>query len=265
VSPEDSDPRSWPTDRLLAHLYDWEHDAFQDDLDFYVALARRTGGPVLELACGSGRVLEPIARLGLEVVGLDRSPSMLKRAEYRLDGVRPSARLVRQEMQTGLPDGSFALVLLALNGFGFVNSISAQRRLLRDASAHLTDDGLLVIDVVNPSALLGEPQGIPVLQCSGVEPTTGAHATKWMVQRLHPAEQLFELHSFYDLVWPDGSFSRVSDRTELRYFSRFELELLLDGAALEIEGLYGDYEAGQLTDDSERMIFVARRGAQMGR
>jgi SAM-dependent methyltransferase len=259
VGPEDPNPRAWSPDRLLAHLYDWEHEAFTDDLPFYEALALRTGGPVLELACGSGRVLAPMTAQGLEVVGVELSPPMLERARRRLAGAHPPARLVRQDMSQGLPAGSYALVLLALNGLGFVTTTEAQRRLLRDVADHLAADGLLAIDVVNPATLFDEPQGIPVLQRTEPDEGIGAHVTKWMVQQLHPADQCFELHSFYDLVWADGTYSRLSDRTKLRYFSRFELELLLQDARLVIDGLYGDYEAGPFHDDSERQIFIARR------
>src|SRR5438093_4178608 len=99
-----------PRDELLACLYDWEHDAFQEDVDMYASFARRSGGPVLELACGSGRVLDGVSAQGLEVVGLDRSPAMLRRAERRL--ARRGPRLVEGDLADELPDGQFPLVIL---------------------------------------------------------------------------------------------------------------------------------------------------------
>ena len=85
VDDAEADPRRWPLPRLLAQLYDWEHDSFTEDLDFYASLAQRTGGPILEPACGTGRLLEGLARRGLTVVGFDSSPEMLTRAHARLD------------------------------------------------------------------------------------------------------------------------------------------------------------------------------------
>src|SRR4030095_13249564 len=84
VAEADPEPRAWPAARLLAQLYDLEHDEFTADADLYISLAQRTGGPILEVACGTGRILAPLARRGLSVVGFDSSPDMLARASRRL-------------------------------------------------------------------------------------------------------------------------------------------------------------------------------------
>src|SRR5579871_4244104 len=68
--------------QLLAQLYDWEHDRFGDDVDLYLALARRSDGPVLEPACGTGRALAPIAAHGIHVVGIDNSRAMLRGRDH---------------------------------------------------------------------------------------------------------------------------------------------------------------------------------------
>ena len=72
-----------PFDRL-APFYDWEHEGYLDDLPLYPGLADRVGGPILEVACGSGRLLLPLARVGYELVGLDSSEPMLGLLEARL-------------------------------------------------------------------------------------------------------------------------------------------------------------------------------------
>jgi len=69
----------------LAPLYDLINAGVQDDLPFYLALVAEMGGPVLELGCGSGRTLIPLAEAGYDVVGLDSSPAMLERARTRLE------------------------------------------------------------------------------------------------------------------------------------------------------------------------------------
>src|SRR5215203_5851569 len=69
----------------LARYYDWEHADYDVDVPLYQDFARRTGGPILELACGSGRLMAPLLELGDRVVGIDSSGPMLQRAREALD------------------------------------------------------------------------------------------------------------------------------------------------------------------------------------
>jgi SAM-dependent methyltransferase len=257
VSEPDPDARHWSRERMLAYLYDWEHDAFEADLDLYVALARRTGGPVLELACGTGRVLQALARYGVAATGLDRSGAMLERARERLAGLRPKPRLVQTDLRDPLPSGPFALVILGLDTLGLVCDLEGHGDLLRRVHSSLGPGGLVVLDLVHIAALADQPEGIPVLQVAGESPRLGAHVTKWMVRRVHPADETIELHSFYDVVWSEGSVARLVDSLSLRYFARYEIEILLAAAGFAIEGIYGDYELGPFRDESERMVIVA--------
>ncbi|HZT08224.1 MAG TPA: class I SAM-dependent methyltransferase [Chloroflexota bacterium] len=241
----------------LTALYDWEHDEFFDDVGLFGAIARRTGGPVLELACGSGRVLAPIAAAGFTVVGLDNSPSMLERARQRLRGVDAQVTLVEADIADGLPDGPFGLVVLALDAFGLVQDPATQRALLGDVARKLAPGGALVLDLANLPSLLDPPNGTPVLQKTGRCDALDAEVTKWLVREVTFADEIMVLTSIYDVAERGGRLRRLVDRTELRFFSRGEIELLCSAAGLAVEGPFGDYDLGPLTDASARMIVLA--------
>ena len=243
--------------RLLAALYDWEHDELDDDLPFYNSMARRTGGPVLELGCGSGRVLAALAGQVASVVGVDISQPMLDRARGRLRDAH-SVELRRGDMTRDLPSDSFSLVVLALDAFGYVSDRIDQCRLLEGVRQILSPCGLVVIDLVNPGWLCDQPDGVAVLQRSSDAPAVGAYVTKWMTRSLRWDLQELELRSFFDLTWPDGSLTRITDCARLRYFSRYEMELLIERAGLQLEAVYGDYDAGPYEHGSPRMVFVAQ-------
>ncbi len=249
----------WSPPVLLARLYDWEHDELMADAELYVELARRTGGPVLELACGTGRVLAPLAAAGFDVVGVDRSEAMLERARARLRG---QVCLMQGDMVRRLPERSFSLVILALDAFGFLTEIDQQLALLRAVRRSLPDDGLLALDLVHVAPLFDQVQGLPVLQRSGEDPETGALVVKWMVRTLHPASQRLELLSLYDLSWANGELRRLTERVELRYYSRFEIDHLLRLTGLTVEAVYGDYDLAAFDDESPRLIVLARPGAE---
>lgn len=250
------DPRAWDRARLLAHLYDWEHDHYTADVDLYLALAKRTGGPVLELACGTGRVLRPLVERGYEVTGVDHSEAMLARARSRIGG-SGRATLVRADMVGGIPDGRFGLIVIALNGLGFACRTEDQVRLLHSCKAALVAGGLVALDLVHGPAVMDQPQGVAIMQRSAPDAGLQAMITKWIVREIHPATEEIELSSHYDLTWPSGELTRVSETVRMRYFGRHEIDLLLQAAELDLEGVYGDYALGAFEDHSERMIVLA--------
>lgn len=254
------EPRRWPPARLFAQLYDWEHDAFSADIELYTSLAQRTGGPILEPACGTGRVLASLARRGFQVVGLDSSPDMLTRAGERLANLEPRPRLVEADLRDPLPAGPFHLVVLALDALGLVHQVAAQIALLERIRGSMAADGLLVMDLTHAPPLWEQPQGIPVLQQSSIDEEIGARVSKWVVRRFLPSSQQIVLDCFYDLAWSDGGFSRLEQTVCLRYFSRYEVELLLAAAGLQIESLHGDYGLDPFHDESPRMIALAGKG-----
>lgn len=253
-----SQMNGWSSASLLAQLYDWEHDAFDDDLSCYRHLAAEAPGPVLELCCGSGRILAPLADSGITVVGVDRSPEMLARATARL-GSRPGLQLVQADVSADdLPPGEFGLVIAALDALGYLSSTEDQLELLLRIGARLAPEGRLVLDLLNVGSIVDQPQGMSVLQKSGLDEEIGAYVTKWMVQELRWATQDLSLSSFFDVTWPDGRMQRLTDETILRFFGRFEIELLVGQAGFTIEELSGDYGGSPFVEGSPRLIVVAR-------
>src|ERR1700682_3938830 len=139
-----------PFDRF-ARLYDWEHDRYLLDVPIHIGFARRFGGPVLELACGTGRLLGPLAQAGFVCAGVDSSSAMLERARHRLEHL-PGAhatRLFEQRLETLELDARFRTIILGLDSFGLLIDRNDQVRALRAAREHATHDGRLIVDVAN--------------------------------------------------------------------------------------------------------------------
>src|SRR5712691_9942305 len=87
---------------LIAPFYDIEHAHFDEDVNLYMNFAELCSGPLLELACGSGRLLVPLACEGYELTGVDSSISMLNLVRYALEeaGVAEKCTLVQENMST---------------------------------------------------------------------------------------------------------------------------------------------------------------------
>jgi SAM-dependent methyltransferase len=140
--------QGWDT---YAPFYDWENARTlgRRDVGFWRRLAVARGGPVLELGCGTGRVLVPVAKTGVAIAGVDRSAAMLLRARRRLRGARNvRAALVRADIRDLPFTRHFALVMAP---YGIVQSLTSDRDLKRtlDAVARVTvAGGVLALDLV---------------------------------------------------------------------------------------------------------------------
>jgi SAM-dependent methyltransferase len=245
----------------IADLYDLEHMSYDDDVEFYGSFIEATGDPVLELACGSGRLLVPIAKAGYRVTGLDQSIAMLARAESLLEREGLSAKVTLHEasMQeaSSAPGGPFGVAIIALNSLMHLTTRSEQRACLRSIHAALDPRGQLLIDILNPA-----PETLRGFDHSHSHDghwhrPDGVRVDKFSSRRVLPSTQRIETELWYDLTAPDGSLKRVATSYAMRYIHRAELELMLELAGFAEWQIYGSYELDPFTDHSERLIVAA--------
>lgn len=245
----------------LARFFDLEYANYTDDLPLVEAYARRTGGPLLELGCGTGRLLVPLAKAGYLVTGVDISPEMLRiaRAKAREAGVARRVRLVQGDYADAPLEGPYRLAFAMMNTFLHLLTQADQVRALQHWRQHLTADGLLLIEVFHPDvAQLASLDGRLELDGTWTDPETGSTVVKWLARTVDLAEQLLHVNLIYDEVNSQGQVCRTLVPLELRYLWRFEAELLLDKAGFDLEAIYGDLELGPFEGSSDRMILVAR-------
>jgi SAM-dependent methyltransferase len=244
----------------FARLYDLDTLGLDEDLDFYRALARRTSGPILEVGCGTGRVLVPLAEAGHAVTGVDNDPRMLARARERVAraGVGDRARLVEADVRGLSLYETFPLAIVALNSFLHFVTDEDQIECLQAIRRHLRSGGLLALDLPNPDpALLGETGGQVVLEWRRSDPSTEWDVAKFRSQRVDTARQLVDLTLFFDETGGPG-LRRHTYTLILRYVYRRELELLLERCGFAVEAFYGGFDLSDLTSDSLKIIALAR-------
>jgi SAM-dependent methyltransferase len=250
-------------DAELAQLYD--SFPFSDDLPFYLDLAEHQADEVLELCCGSGRVLLPLARAGHRLVGLDASPHMLELARAKLLVAGPEVaervRLVQGDLRGFDLEQQFGLALIAVKSFAYLTSRADQQRALERVTAHLRPGGLLALDLLQPApAWLAQPPGSLNQDLVQDVPERGVTVARTeAVVSTDLATQIRVIRSAYEVVARDGSLTKRFVEWPYRYVFRFEAELLLERAGLEIEALYGGYRRERFGSDSRTMLVVARR------
>lgn len=243
-----------------AEFYDAIHGGFDDDTGLWLSFAGRTDRPVLEVGCGTGRITLALALAGHAVSGIDPSPAMLAIARAKADEAGIDLPLIEgRAEQLALETGHYGFILLPLDVFLYCADREAQRELLSALARALAFNGLLAIDLPGPaSGLDPESNGQQQLVFSG-ETAGGEAFDCWHLHEDDLALQARHLRVTYETTAADGSVRRRVSEHELRYAYRFELEYLLDAAGLALLDIYGDYDLGPLTNDSERMIAIARR------
>jgi len=244
---------------LIAPFYDVEHAHFDEDIDLYLNFAQLRGGPLLELACGSGRLLLPLAQAGYEVMGVDTSATMLDLARRSLEtaGVAARCKLVRQDMCDLQLDKKFHMAFIALGSFGHICARKAQRQALYGIRSHLTSGGTFILDISNEDARYMESMSGQVLHQGTWQLDDGSMLSHFVSPASSTTAHLLDLTHFYDTHKQGEAVHRTIIQTKLYLFERNEMELLLEQAGFVVKDVYGDYVLSQYEHDSPRMIFVA--------
>ena len=250
----------------LAAIYDAIY-ADRDDAGFWRAMAAEAGGgTVLELGCGTGRVLVPLARAGVEITGLDLCAPMLERCEAKLVAetreVRERVQLVPADMTSFDLGRRFAAVLCPFAGFQQLRTVEQQLACLGRCRSHLLPHGRLVLDLPNPDpappSYAHDERGDGEATADLVAWTEGRRIRWWMtVTGYDRLQQCNECELTYEIVEADGETRRITEKIVLRYVFRYELEHLLVRAGFRVVALYGDYDRSPLADESPAMIVVA--------
>ncbi|HTK08426.1 MAG TPA: class I SAM-dependent methyltransferase [Ktedonobacteraceae bacterium] len=243
----------------IAPFYDAEHAQFSEDLDMYQNYAELCGGRILELACGSGRVLLPLAQAGYEVTGVDTSDAMLQIARQTLTaaGVAQRCTLLQQDMRTLKLEQKFRLAFVALGSFAHLTTRKMQQEALAAIRAHLSRGATFILDISNADARYMEELSGQVLHQGTWQQQDGSMLTHFVSPASSTSRHLLELTHFYERHEQGGPVQRTVVTTHLYLFERSEIELLLEQAGFVVKDIYGNYDLGSYLLETPRMVCIA--------
>lgn len=255
---------------FVAELYDYVPGyAGRPDLDFYLDYARAAGGKILELGCGTGRLLIPIAAAGHQIVGLDLSQYMLARCREKLTRqraeVQSRVQIVQADMTAFSLGETYALITIPFRAFQHLLSVEEQLACLRCAHAHLDPGGKLILDLfqVNLHYLVDPSSAEEKEDFAGVAlPGGGRLSRTHRIAAWHRAEQYNDVEMIYYVAHPDGATERLVQAFPFRYFFRYEVEHLLARCGYAVAEVFGSFDRRPLGDDSPEMVFVAEKRVQ---
>lgn len=254
-------------DPLGARYYDLRAGKMQGDIAFYVEEARRAASPVLELGCGTGRILIPTAEAGVTMTGLDLAPDMLDIARQKLAALSPETQarvtLLHGDMREFDLGQRFGLITIPFRAFLHLLTVQDQRQALHAIRRHLEPDGRLILNVFDPhlelmAAHMGALGSALKKQAEFILPDNGRRVLFWDSRQYDPERQIIDETDLYEELDEAG---RVTSRTyvslTLRYVYRYEMQHLLELCGFTIEALYGDWNRGPFRPGGEQ-IWIAR-------
>jgi ubiquinone/menaquinone biosynthesis C-methylase UbiE len=243
----------------IAPFYDIEHAQFDEDLDLYRNFAELCGGKILELACGSGRLLLPLARDGYMLTGVDTSSAMLELARQALlaAGLAGRCQLVQQDICQLALSERYRLAILALGSFGHIVTRHTQKQALAALRGQLSTGATFILDISNEDARYMEQLGGHLLHQGTWQRADGSYVTHLISPASSNTRHLLDLTHFYEVHQQGEAVRRTVSRTSLYLFERNEVELLLEQSGFYVKDLYGDYAFSPYEHESPRMIFIA--------
>jgi ubiquinone/menaquinone biosynthesis C-methylase UbiE len=247
-------------------FYDAFHEpshvpAIKGDVAFYIACARRFGGPVLELAAGTGRIALPMAQAGMDVTGLDFSPGMVKLGKAKAAAAKCSLRFVRGDMRRFNLGRKFRFIYIPFRSFQSLHTIAEQRACLACVRRHLAPGGRLVVNIFDPRleyCVHGRSQVISRYR-KAVDPATGNVCRLQVRERNNDAMRQILTEKWHFTVRDRrGKLLREDDRIlSIRWTYRWEMAHLLELCGFEAEACYGDFKKGPSRYGSEQ-VWVAK-------
>jgi SAM-dependent methyltransferase len=252
------------TKSSFSRLYSAYTAEYIEDLPFWLDLAKSSGGPILELGCGPGRVLRELAYEGLRVTGLDHDEEMIQWARSQIpEKLQKKITLIHGDIRHfDLPD-HYPLIIVPCNTFAYFDHDDALH-LLKCAKLHLTHNGQLALAVPNPSQDNSfeadlSPNGLSESEPINdfIEPMSGNPVQVYAYEEIDREKRTYQVLWAFDELFPDGKVNRHYHPITYHLRSLEEVIELLHHAQLDIKHVFGDYQRGPFDQHSHEMIIVA--------
>lgn len=247
----------------VARFYDYETEGFVPDVPLYVEYAKKCGGEVLELACGTGRALIPIAQKGVKITGLDISTGMLNIARKKIErlekSIKANIEIIQGDMKQFELKKKFSLVFIAFRSFQCLLTKKEQGSCLECVNKHLEDNGLFILDLFTPRHDYLAQIKRSMYLSKIYDKENDIYITRRSEDEYDLAKQTLKEDRFYEWTDKKGKFHRHIWTFKLLYLFRFEVELLLEKCGFKVENVFGDFDKSPYNYYSGEQIFIARK------
>jgi SAM-dependent methyltransferase len=232
------------------------------DIEFYHGLCRASGGPILEIGVGTGRIALPLAQEGMEIVGIDLYEPMLKVAQQNALDVAPlsgSLKLIQADMRDFDLKRQFPVVTIPARTLLLATSEEEQIQTLCRAVQHLAPDGTMAFNLFypDPEMLADDPDEEFLLEV--VEKPDGGRYVLTAKNHFDLKSQINHGTQIAEELDPKGEVLRRQElEVVVRYLYPDQIISICDRAGLEVIEMWGDFEGGELDEESDEIVVIAR-------
>ena len=240
--------------------YDALNSFLVADIPFYKEEAQKSVVPVLELACGTGRLTIPIAQAGVEIVGLDLSPSMLAHARTKAGAAGVEIEFVEGDCRSFELGRKFGLIFMAFNSMQHLHDYGSLAALFGCVRKHLAEGGRFIFDVFNPKVeILARPSGERRVEREYQDPDGKGKMAFEYSSIYDDAAQVSHIHCYFVRRGPNGEGLDVrKEELDLRSFFPQELDLLVRSQGFAIAEKFGDFERKPFASGAPKQVVVCR-------
>lgn len=235
-----------------AEFYDLEFERRDQEIPFFLKRAQMTGGPILEICCGTGRITLPIARMRVPITGLDISGPMLALARRKTEAENLSIEWIERDCRDMRIEGQFALAFSATNAMQHLLDLGSVTSFLGSVHHALRPQGSLIIDVFNPDpAKLARWPDKPYLHKTFTD-RAGQTIRVEAASRYTAATQILS----FDLRYLRDRELIKTKHVQMRCFFPEELMAICKFNGFKIVERFGDYDETPFSDTSPKQILV---------
>ncbi|MEQ8186624.1 MAG: class I SAM-dependent methyltransferase [Candidatus Eremiobacterota bacterium] len=255
-------------DRYDAKIYDYYSTGLEGDDRFYLEEAKKSGSPVLELGCGTGRILIPVAEAGIKITGLDASSSMLSVAGEKISRLKSETRslikLVEGDMRDFSLEEKFNLIMIPYRAFLHLLTPEDQKSALTCIHKHLSEKGHLIFNIFDPSLEIlhahSGPLGSAMKKDSEfIHPENGHKVIVWDTRQYNLEKQILEQYFIFEELNEEGKvISKKYIPLTLKFAYRYEMEYLLELCGYRVEALYGDFDRSPFRCNEQIWVAVKK-------
>jgi len=230
------------------------------DIPFYLEEAKRAMGPVLELACGTGRITIPIAQSGVEIVGLDISPSMLAQARAKTRQAEVAITFLEGDCGSFALGRKFALIFMGFNSMQHLHEYASLASLFSNVREHLATGGRFVFDVFNPKLSLLARQPEERKHERDYQDPDGKSTIVFEHSVLYDdASQVAHIQCYFTRRSANGEERDFrQEELNMRCFFPQELDLLVRSQGFEILEKFGNFERKPFASGEPKQIVICR-------